>query len=174
MGDEEFAEAVRREVVGHGYTVVLSLTIGTHNGAGANLCGTCTFIAMPSSPAAMFAAILAFLLLIADVIFGFVSFRWGGTWALWGPILAIAISWVLAFAGGVFSIFIMKTVKVLCLVYILWFVGLGIWAISQGEWGILAIAVGGFIVNMFVGGFIITLEQAIMKQAMAKWLDESQ
>lgn len=121
---------------------------------------------MPIRPAAWFFSFLFFALLVADIIFGFVSSRWGDGWTLWGPIIAIVASWIIGLIGGIFSIFILKTVKFLSVLYLVGFIILAIASIMQGEWGALAIALVGTVATMFAGGFLIMIERAMIGQSM--------
>lgn len=122
---------------------------------------------MPLRPAGWFLALFFFALLVADIIFGFVSYGWGDTWALWGPIAAIVGSWVIGLVGGMFSIFILKIVKFLSVLYVIGFAILAITSMTQGAWGTFGIAVCGAIATMFAGGFLIMIEQSIIQQSMS-------
>lgn len=125
---------------------------------------------MPLSPIAWFFAIFFFALLIADIVFGFTSAGWGGAWTLWGPILAVAISWVIGLVGGLFSIVILRIVKFLSVLYLIGFVILAVAALVQGSWATVGIAVVGAIATMFAGGFLIMVEQAMIRQSIEQKL----
>ena len=121
---------------------------------------------MPLNPLAWFVAILFFALLVADIIFGIVSAGSDDGWSLWGPILAVVFSWIIAFVGSVFTIFILRIVKLLSVIYLLGFIVLAVASGNQGEWGSVGIGVGGAVVTLFVGGALIAWENAFVNASL--------
>lgn len=127
---------------------------------------------MPIRPAAWILAIIFFLLLVVDVIFGINAATGGAGEALiiWGPVIAVGVSWVIAIVGGIFSIYVLRIVKLLTLLYVIAAIVAVVASIPNQRWDILTAAIVVGVVAVLVGGFFVMFDQSVVRSSVERKL----
>lgn len=115
---------------------------------------------------------LTYPLLLISIVIGFIAITggFGDQARVWITLLAIAATWAVTLIGAAGSYPILKVGAALSVVYQVGFIGCGIWALFQGDWGVFWVCLLGAIVTPLVGGTFLVIHEKFERIMMARQL----